>query len=38
MKNFSTLCGQEAEFVKDKPGGNQSNKITFQKYNKLATN
>jgi len=38
MKHVSALCGQEVEFLSDKPGSKQSNKINLQKYNKLATN
>jgi hypothetical protein len=32
MKHVSALCGQEVEFLNDKTGGKQRNKITLQKY------
>ena len=35
MKQVSALYGQEVEFLNDKLGGKQSNKITLEKHMKF---
>jgi len=37
-KYVTTLCEQEVEFSKDKPGGKKSNKINLEEFTDLPTN